>query len=218
LDWEAEIGVSYLETKVDEFTPTDLLDYIYAVLHSPSYREKYKEFLKIDFPRIPFNSKYTGDISDPRKENERFWRLVELGRQLRKLHLMESINGLEASSWFGYPESGDNVVKKIRFERETEPLKTGDDFDRIPHGLDFWDYPGGVFVGKVWLNDMQYFANVPEMAWKFFIGGYQPAQKWLKDRKGRELTFNDILHYQKIIHVLAETERVMGVVDKVFVV
>ena len=56
--------------------------------------------------------------------------------------------------------------------------------------------------GKVYINKEQYFYNVPEVAWNFYIGGYQPGQKWLKDRKGRELSFEDILHYQKIIVAL----------------
>jgi len=53
--------------------------------------------------------------------------------------------------------------------------------------------------GKVWINSTQYFDEVPQIAWDFYIGGYQPAQKWLKDRKGRKLNFEDIQHYQKII-------------------
>lgn len=62
----------------------------------------------------------------------------------------------------------------------------------------------------------QYFFNVPEAVWNFYIGGYQPAQKWLKDRKGRELSYEDILHYQKVVVALSETGRVMGEVDEVF--
>ena len=64
--------------------------------------------------------------------------------------------------------------------------------------------------GKIWINKSQYFDVVPEVAWDFYIGGYQPAQKWLKDRKGRELSFGDIKHYQRILKVLAETDRIMG--------
>ncbi|MCA3458138.1 MAG: hypothetical protein IOC92_00055 [Rhodobacter sp.] len=50
---------------------------------------------------------------------------------------------------------------------------------------------------------------MPDVSWTFFIGGYQPAQKWLKDRKGRALSFDDVKHYQKIIRILAETDRIM---------
>lgn len=162
------------------FTPTDLLDYIYAVLHSPTYREKYKEFLKIDFPRVPYP-----------KDKETFWKLVKLGGELRQIHLLES--PVVENYITQYPEDGDNVVEKPRY---APPLE-GDS--------------GG---GRVYINETQYFANVPEVAWNFYIGGYQPAQKWLKDRKDRTLEFEDILHYQRIIVALTETNRLMKEVDK----
>ena len=68
-------------------------------------------------------------------------------------------------------------------------------------------------AGKVYINADQYFGDVPELAWNFYIGGYQPAQKWLKDRKGRELTFDDIRHYQRIIKILSETDRIMKTIE-----
>ena len=70
-------------------------------------------------------------------------------------------------------------------------------------------------LGRIWINESKYFDNVPVTAWEFFIGGYQPAQKWLKDRKERELKFEDILHYQKIIVALNETDRIMKEIDKI---
>ena len=162
------------ETTKDTFSPIELLDFIYAVLHSPTYREKYKEFLKIDFPRIPHP-----------KDKETFWSLVKLGGKLRQIHLLES----NVLSHFitQYPVTGDNIVnKKATFED-----------------------------GKVWINKTQYFENVPQVAWEFYIGGYQPAQKWLKDRKDRELSEEDINHYQKIIVALTETDRLMKEIDKI---
>jgi hypothetical protein len=69
--------------------------------------------------------------------------------------------------------------------------------------------------GNVFINETQYFESVPEVAWNFYIGGYQPAQKWLKDRKDRELQPNDIFHYLKIIVALSETDRLMKEIDKV---
>ena len=75
--------------------------------------------------------------------------------------------------------------------------------------------PQGGVVGRVYINDTQYFANVPETAWSFYIGGYQPAQKWLKDRKDRTLEFDDILHYQKMIVALSETDRLMKEIDEI---
>lgn len=154
------------------FSPIDLLDYIYAVLHSPNYRERYKEFLKIDFPRVPYPTIDT------------FWQLVELGSQLRQIHLLES--PVVTNYITSYPIDGDNIVDKPSYKD-----------------------------GKVYINKEQYFDNVPEDAWNFYIGGYQPAQKWLKDRKGRELGFEDILHYQKIIVALTETDRLMREIDKI---
>ncbi|MET3732388.1 type ISP restriction/modification enzyme [Moheibacter stercoris] len=158
------------------FAPIDLLDYIYAVLHSPAYREKYKEFLKIDFPRVPHPS----DVSV-------FWQLVKLGGKLRRIHLLESEQVERYVT--KYPIGGDNVVDKPLYKD-----------------------------GKVYINETQYFEGVPEVAWNFYIGGYQPAQKWLKDRKGRALEFDDILHYQKIIVALMETDRLMKEIDMVGVV
>ena len=70
---------------------------------------------------------------------------------------------------------------------------------------------------KVYINENQYFSKVPRIAWEFYIGGYQPAQKWLKDRKGRNLAFEDILHYQKIIAALVETDRLMKEIDEILV-
>jgi predicted helicase len=160
------------ETTNNSFSPIDILDYIYAILHSPTYRETYKEFLKIDFPRVPYP-----------EDKKTFWKLVKLGGELRQIHLLESdvVNTYKTS----YPISGDNIVDKIKFED-----------------------------GNVYINETQYFSKVPEVAWNFYIGGYQPAQKWLKDRKERVLGFEDIKHYQKIIVALVETDRIMKEIDK----
>jgi predicted helicase len=159
------------EETPNTFAPIDLLDYIYAVLHSPTYREKYNEFLKIDFPRVPAPL-----------DHETFWKLVKLGGELRQIHLLES--PIVEKYITGYPEDGDNVVIKPTYKN-----------------------------GHVYINDTQYFSNVTEVAWNFYIGGYQPAQKWLKDRKDRELSYEDILHYQKIIVALSETDRIMKEID-----
>ena len=162
-------------------TPEQIFDYIYGVLHTPSYREKYKEFLKIDFPRIPYP-----------ENKEEFERIVSIGNKLRKLHLMEEIPPQATS----FDIEGDNVVTEIKYEKEI-PDQVGDDIS-----------------GKVYINKTQYFGNVPELAWNFYIGGYQPAQKWLKDRKNRTLTYDDISHYRKIIAILIETHNLMLELDK----
>ena len=155
--------------------PIDILDYIYAVLHSPSYREKYKEFLKIDFPRVPYP-----------KNQRQFIDLVDLGSQLREIHLLESELVEKRITQFNI--DGNNVVAKPIYKD-----------------------------GNVYINDLQNFANVPEVAWNFYIGGFQPAQKWLKDRKDRELSYEDIGHYQKIIVALKETDRLMKEIDKIVI-
>jgi predicted helicase len=164
------------ETTENTFAPIDILDYIYAVLHSPTYREKYKEFLKIDFPRVPYP-----------KDKDTFWQLVKLGGEIRQIHLLESTKVEQYITQ--YPIDGDNVVDKPKFKD-----------------------------GKVYINDTQYFDNVPQVAWEFYIGGYQPAQKWLKDRKDRKLQFDDILHYQKIIVALSETDRLMKEIDTIEII
>lgn len=374
--------------EINTFAPIDILDYIYAVLHSPIYREKYKEFLKIDFPRVPYPT-----------NKETFWQLVKLGGELRQIHLLDSPTVEKYITQ--YPVNGDNAVERVFFdlsptlskgkggnrdleegcrpgyvtanpltykiikdfrnEHKSNPTpaekviweflrnkKVGhkirrqhiiDDFiadfvclqkkvvieidgkihefnkeydalrsaklnalgytvirftndevlttpeivaKKIQHYLDSrldniniidqdTDSPEqddsasysppmegqeakfspplekrGAFlsppleeqranfsphlekqsaflspplegqgeVGKVWINSTQYFNNVPKVAWNFYIGGYQPAQKWLKDRKGRKLEFEDILHYQKIIVALTETDRLMKEIDK----
>ena len=189
-----KLGLSFSSEKIttkDSFSPIDILDYIYAVLHSPTYREIYKEFLKIDFPRIPYP-----------KDQETFWKLVKLGGELRQIHLMESpvLNKLITK----FPVTGSNEVEKVRFE----PY---DYSPTIPNEEGEIEYPD--YLGLVYINDKQYFEDVPTSAWEFYIGGYQPAQKWLKDRKGRTLGFEDILHYQKIIVALTETDRLMKEID-----
>ncbi|MEZ4806621.1 MAG: type ISP restriction/modification enzyme [Flavobacteriales bacterium] len=165
-------------------TPLDVLDYCYAVLHSPAYRAKYKEFLKSDFPRIPWP-----------KDAKKFRALVQLGARLRKLHLLED----PAVDQFitKFPAAGDNTVT-----RKISSKSIG------------WE-ANGKGLGMVWINDQQYFADVPEAAWNFYIGGYQPAQKWLKDRHGRQLTFDDVRHYQRMIVALTETGKVMQQVDTI---
>jgi len=181
------LGLEFTNEKEERdgtFAPIDLLDYIYAVLHSPAYREKYKEFLKIDFPRVPYPT-----------DAETFWQLVQLGGELRQIHLLESPTVEQFIT--RYPVDGDNTVprkmtsKSIGYEATAETN------------------------GRVWINDTQYFDNVPLIAWEFYIGGYQPAQKWLKDRHGRTLSFDDILHYQKIIVALTETHRLMQQIDQI---
>lgn len=144
------------------FAPIDLLDYIYGLLYHPEYRERYFEFLKVDFPRIPYPN--SAACFDSYKA---------IGGQLRRLHLMEE---QPERTGVTYPEVGDNSVTQQKWAED-----------------------------KVWINKEQYFGNVPEEVWNYYIGGYQPAQKWLKDRRNTTLSFDDITHYQRIVHALATT-------------
>ncbi|MBP7829952.1 MAG: N-6 DNA methylase [Kiritimatiellae bacterium] len=154
------------------FTPEDVFHYAYAVFHSPTYRARYAEFLKIDFPRLPLTA-----------DRELFFRLAGLGAELAGLHLMESpkLNDFITS----FPEKGDNTVEKV-------------------------SYAGG----RVHINSTQYFDGVPEAVWNFHVGGYQVCEKWLKDRKGRALSYEDVRHYQKIVVALSETLRLMAEIDR----
>ena len=184
IDTSTDSASNFANDQPSTFAPIHLLDYIYAVLHSPLYREKYKEFLKIDFPRVPYPTDATT-----------FWQLVDLGRQIREIHLLESsaVDNFITS----YPMEGTNEITNriVRKDWEiTDPESQ---------------------LGRIWINDTQYFDNIPLTAWEFYIGGYQPAQKWLKDRRDRILTFDDILHYQRVIVALNETGRLMDEIDLV---
>jgi len=158
------------------FSSEDLFDYIYGVLHSKSYREKFKEFLKIDFPKIPF------DV-----DKETFFKLRDLWKELRSYHLMENPILVPKNFITNYPVDGENEVEKIKYKD--------------------W---------KVFINDEQYFEWVPENVWEFYIWWYQPAQKWLKDRKWRKLNYEDIIHYSKIILVLKKTIEIMDEIENIF--
>lgn len=159
-------------TKVS--TPEQILFYIYAILHSQIYREKFCEFLKIEFPRIPYPT-----------SREQFLALAKLGEELSWLHLLESDKVSEHITRF--PIEGLNIVETPKYGEE-----------------------------KVYINKSQYFSGVPESVWNFPIGGYLPAQKWLKDRKGRNLSEEDIAHYQSMIVAMSETIRIMKEIDIVY--
>ena len=150
----------------------NIFDYIYAILHSQKYCDKYREFLKIDFPRVPYPT-----------DQETFWKLVEIGGKLRECHLMQTEFDTAAYSFVG---DGTNEVVKPEYKN-----------------------------GRVYISKTQYFDNVPQAQWEQYIGGYQPLQKWLKDRKKTMLSAEDIEHYKKIIAALQLTEELMAEIDQV---
>jgi predicted helicase len=175
----AKLGVQFMAEGCGDLRktlgPEDVFHYAYAVFHSPTYRTRYAEFLKIDFPRLPL----TGDL-------ELFRALAARGAELVALHLLESPK-LDAflTDW---PVKGDNVVEKVQYTEKDN---------------------------RVWINKTQYFGGVPKAVWEFHVGGYQVCQKWLKDRKGRKLTYDDTQHYQKVVVALSETIRLMAEIDQV---
>ncbi|GAK59511.1 DNA methyltransferase/helicase [Candidatus Vecturithrix granuli] len=163
-----------------EFTPEDIFHYIYAIFHSPTYRTRYTEFLKIDFPRVPL----TSDVV-------LFRSLCDSGKRLVALHLLESP---EVGQFITrYPVAGDNRIEK---------------------GYPAYTPTKGEQAGRVKINAAQYFEGVPPEVWEFYIGGYQPAQKWLKDRRGRQLSYDDLSHYQKIVAALHKTGELMQRIDE----
>ncbi|HLE80407.1 MAG TPA: type ISP restriction/modification enzyme, partial [Dehalococcoidia bacterium] len=177
-DVSDKLGLTFIENGRGDleqtFGPEDIFNYAYAVFHSPTYRTRYAEFLKIDFPRLPLTS-----------DKGLFKGLAEKGAELVSLHLMESplLNNLITK----YPVAGGNAVDKV----------TCDDNNQ-----------------RVYINKTQYFEGVPPEVWNFHIGGYQVCQKWLKDRKGRTLTYDELTHYQKVIVALKETIRLMAEIDE----
>ncbi len=170
MDPTIHMHLEKIATDPEHGTPDEqqIFDYIYGILHTPQYRERYAEFLKSDFPRIPY----------PETPAE-FWHLSSVGTKLRELHLMSNNKEFETTDYV-YRGKGDNIVERVKFDGT-----------------------------KAWINQTQYLDNVPESAWDFYIGGYQPAQKWLKDRRGKTLDQIDITHYQRIIAVLVQTQTTM---------
>ncbi len=175
---------------VHEFVPEDVVDYMYAVFHAPTYRARYAEFLKIDFPRLPL----TSDV-------DLFRALCGLGQRLVALHLMESFSKSVVS---GFPVKGNNVVERVEYQEPSPSIVMPPTPTQTAQN-----------EGRVYINKTQYFSGVPADAWAFHVGGYQVCHKWLKDRKGRALTFADIQHYQRVVGALAETITLMEQVDMV---
>jgi predicted helicase len=171
---------------------------MYAVFHAPTYRARYAEFLKIDFPRLPL----TSDV-------ELFRTLCGLGQRLVALHLMESYSKSVVPA---FPVKGSNLVERVEYQEPSSSIVVTGLASVMPTS------PTEQNGGRVYINKTQYFSNVPPEVWAFHVGGYQVCHKWLKDRKGRSLTFPDIQHYQRIVGALAETivlmERIDGVIEE----
>jgi predicted helicase len=154
--------------------PEKIFYYIYAVLYSNTYRKKYAEFLKIDFPRVPFIKNY-----------KLFCKMGEFGKKLVDLHLLKS-NELDQPI-AKFQGKGNNKVERVKYEQ-----------------------------GKVHINDDQHFEGISPEVWEYQIGGYQVCDKWLKDRKGRTLSLDDIKHYCKVVTALKKTIEVQEEIDIIF--
>lgn len=154
--------------------PEAIFHYIYAVLHSPTYRSRYAEYLKSDFPRVPLTA-----------DRARFEQLAALGEKLVALHLLRAPELDKPVT--GYPVDGSHLVEKVSFVEQE---------------------------GRVCINPKQYFADVEQADWDFHIGGYRVLEKWLKDRKGRTLLTDDIMHYQRIVGSVRATRGLMRQIDE----
>lgn len=175
----------------DYFGPEDVFYYAYAIFHSPTYRSRYAEQLKIDFPRLPL----TGD-------KKLFAQLVRFGNELVNLHLLG--------------ENPFDKSKTIFDEQDKWGIKIS---GAKPENLTDWKVADVHYNEKdkrVYVNKGQYFEGVEKEVWEFMIGGYQVCEKWLKDRKKAEraLSTDDLKHYMKTVVAIRETIRIMGDIDK----
>jgi len=156
--------------------PEQIFYYIYAVLYSNKYRQKYAEFLKSDFPRIPFCRDY-----------DLFSAMSRQGRKLVELHLMKSSRLNKPACKF--EGKGDNLVSKISYDERKKLIS---------------------------INSDQHFGPVGRAVWEYHIGGYQVMGKWLKDRKDKSISLENIKHYCKIAGAIKQTIAVQKKIDKIY--
>jgi predicted helicase len=168
------INTALTEAHKKEPLPEDVFYYTYSTLYSNVYRSNYAQFLKIDFPRVPFTKDY-----------KLFCRMAEYGNILVELHLLKSKDLEQPVARFQGKD--ENKVEKVRYEKNC-----------------------------VSINSDQYFEGVRPEVWEYQIGGYQVCEKWLKDRKGRKLSLEDIKHYCKIVTALEKTIAVQKEIDQLY--
>jgi len=159
-----------------EPTPERIFYYIYAIFYSPTYRKRFEEFLKIDFPRIPL----------PSNDNV-FKELSNLGKELVELHLLKS--SVLDENEVGFPKDGSRKVEKVSFDKDNK---------------------------RVFINKEQYFEGISNEVWEYRIGAYQVMEKYLKDRKGRKLSLDEINHYMKVAKAIRLTIQLQEKIDKVY--
>jgi hypothetical protein len=167
---------SLTKTYEKMITPEQIFYYIYSVLYSNIYRTKYCEFLRVDFPRIPFTKDY-----------KLFSKMGEYGKRLVNLHLLKSAEIDEPIAKF--QGRGDERIEKLRYDEKEK---------------------------RVYINESQHFEGMAKEVWQYQIGGYQVCNKWLKDRKGRLLSLDDVKHYCKIVTSLQKTIDVRKAIDDIY--
>jgi len=165
-----------LDSYKNQPSSEEIFYYIYAVLYSNLYREKYIEFLKIDFPRIPFTKNY-----------DLFIKLIEFGKRLIDSHLLKS-SELDPPLC-KFQGKGDNRVEIIKYDEKEK---------------------------RIYFNEKQYFEEIPQDIWQYQIGSYQVCRKWLKDRKGRCLSLEDIKHYCRVVTALQKTIEIQKEIDNIY--
>jgi hypothetical protein len=167
---------AFLDARYDHhYLPEQILGYIYAVLHAPTYRSRFAEFLRIDFPRIPFPE----DAAD-------FEALSTLGWRLVQAHLLKSVPRRKLAEFHG---RGDQSVEFVKYAEADQSIH---------------------------INKDQRFAPVPQEVWDFHIGGYQVLDKYLKSRKGRTLSLDEINHVSAVADSLAFTIAQMEKIDAAY--
>lgn len=167
---------AYIDARYEHhYTPEEILGYIYAVLHAPTYRTHYAEFLRIDFPRVPF----------PESADD-FEKLSKLGWALVQAHLLSELPRKKLATYFG---KGDHTVEFVRYSPEEQAIS---------------------------INKTQFFKPVPSAVWEFHIGGYQVLDKYLKSRKDRGLSLDEISQVSAIADSLAFTIEQMAKIDEIY--
>ena len=177
---KTNINRSIFETLAEYYekfpSSEEIFFYIYAVLHYNTYRKKYTEFLKIDFPRVPFARDYV-----------LFKKTVEIGRKLVALQLLQSDELDPPLAKF--QGNGDNRIEKVKYDQQQK---------------------------LVYINPYQYFENIVENIWDYQIGGYSVCQKWLKDKKDKNLSLAEIKFYCKIVTALHRTIELQKDIDLLY--
>jgi predicted helicase len=171
-----EIFNKLKETYKADIISEEIFYYIYGILYSNIYREKYKEFLKMDFPRVPFTSDYGV-----------FKGIGKFGEALTLLHLLKSPDLDSPIS--KYQGKGFNLIEKVIYR---EPER------------------------RIYINAENYFDNVDKEVFGYQIGGYQVLSKWLKDRKGRYLSLEEITTYSRIATAIKRTVEIQRQIDEIY--